>query len=164
MQITDIPKKYTVTQAVNRLINRFKSEKIFVKQEDLNALKEIAIAMNFLFSNIKKNDNLYFKLGCKMLLIYLQHYKSWKVAVKQLKADLEMPIEFYEKMIYSESMSLSLINYQEKSGDVNSLNDEDLVKFIDNAFGLTQSQSNRLVYDILSDLFLKYYSHEPDKH
>ena len=153
--MTDIPKQYTVAQAVNRLVNRFKSDKIFVKAEDLTALKEVAVALNFLFSSTKKNDNQYFKLACKMLLMYLQHYKSWKIAVKQLKSDLDMPIEFYEQMILAESNSIHLSNFITDPKEISEMTDEEVLKMTENAFGMTETQCNSLIYDILSDLFIK---------
>jgi len=164
MQTTDIPKQYTVSQAINRLVNRFKSDKIFVKAEDLNALKEVAIALNFLFSNSKKNHNQYFKLGCKMLLMYLQHYKSWKIAVKQLKSDLDMPIEFYEQMILAESNSIHLSNFITDPKEIDKMTDEEVFKLAENVSGINQNQCNSLIYDILSDLFIKNSAHGTSKH
>lgn len=164
MQTTDIPKQYTVSQAINRLVNRFKSDKIFVKAEDLNALKEVAIALNFLFSNLKNNDNQYFKLGCKMLLMYLQHYKSWKIAVKQLKSDLDMPIEFYEQMILAESNSIHLSNFITDPKEIVKMTDDEVSNLAENVSGINKNQCNSLIYDILSDLFIKNSAHGNSKH
>lgn len=162
--MTDIPKQYTVSQAINRLVNRFKSDKIFVKAEDLNALKEVAIALNFLFSSSKTNDNQYFKLGCKMLLMYLQHYKSWKIAVKQLKSDLDMPIEFYEQMILAESNSIHLSNFITDPKELDKMTDEEVLNLTEKGLGMNETQCNSLVYDILSDLFIKNSTHGTSKH
>lgn len=175
MQISDIPKQYTVKRAIERLVNRFKNERVFVKAEDLTALKEVANALNFLFAQNKRNDNAFFKLGCVLLLNYIRHYKSWKIAVKQLKNDLDMPIEFYEKMITSETNSVILsntcetlnvehfynedeqiLNGEKTSVEIESLSDEDLEKLKKGVFGYSESQIKEIIYDVLNDLFIRH--------
>lgn len=184
MQMTDIPQQYTVKRAVDRLINRFKSDKIFIKQEDTNALKEIAIALNFFFSGIKKNDTLFYKLALKLMLTYMQHYKSWKLAFKQLQTDLEMPVEFYEKMILAETNSILFQKQCDKLGlssdnlesgevthpdirstEISNLDDDSVKSLVDSLSGYTQQEVNDLLFNFISDLFIQNsIANEPDKH
>lgn len=168
MQTTDIPQQYTVSNAMHRLINRFKSDKIYVKAEDLNALKTIAEALNFFFEDIKRTDNLYFKLSAKLFAEYLPKHKSWQIATKALIRDLQMPISFYEMMVKSNSdMVLCLEKWKEfglendASHDITqdflkNLNEDNLEDLSKASLGTPQEDINSLLYRILGDLFIEY--------
>lgn len=168
MQTIKIPQQYTITSAVNRLINRFKSEKVYVKQEDLNALKTIAETLNFFFGEVKKTDNLYFKLSAKLFSEYLAKHKSWDVAKKALVRDLQMPIDFYEMMVKSNSDMVMCLKefdktdysdgntYLENKKVLDNLNEKEIEKLKNASFGTPQEEVNRYLHNILSDLFVEF--------
>lgn len=179
MQTTNqTPEQYTVKRAMERLINRHKSDRIYVKQEDLNALKTVALSINHYYADSKKNDNIMYKLLMILLWHNLVHYNNLNDAVRSIYDALSMPFQFHEEKLQSE---LNSINFSRKRIDLGFPNDFENAKkgivsqpllenaalgkltpeqekeLIDSMFSVSLQDAQSLVFDIADDIFKRFH-------
>lgn len=94
---------------VTRIFNAFKRNKERIYKEDIEALKNIDEFINDSSKHFTKDNLLYAKLLCVFLRQNVHHYKDIKFAIKELKFQLNIPLNRQIELL---TYDLNLIELQ----------------------------------------------------
>ncbi len=78
---------------VTKIFNAFKRNKERIYKEDIEALKNLDEFINESSKTLTKDNLLYAKLLCVFLRQNIHHYKDVKFAIKELKFQLNIPLD-----------------------------------------------------------------------
>ena len=96
---------------VTRIFNAFKRNKERIYKEDIEALKNIDEFINDSSKHFTKDNLLYAKLLCVFLRQNVHHYKDIKFAIKELKFQLNIPLDRQIELL---TYDLNLIELQKQ--------------------------------------------------
>ena len=126
---------------VTKIFNAFKRNKDRIYKEDIEALKNIDEFINESSKQLTKDNLLYAKLLCVFLRQNVHHYKDIKFAIKELKFQLNIPLDRQIELL---TYDLNLINLQ------NETDAKEVLKKMDNAW--TKEQVEKSFYNSANDL------------
>lgn len=126
---------------VTKIFNAFKRNKERIYKEDIEALKNLDEFINESSKTLTKDNLLYAKLLCVFLRQNIHHYKDVKFAIKELKFQLNIPLDRQIELL---TYDLNLINLQ------SSKDAHEVFKKMDNAW--TKEQVEKLFYNSANDL------------
>lgn len=126
---------------VTKIFNAFKRNKERIYKEDIDALKNIDEFINEYSKQLTKDNLLYAKLLCVFLRQNVHHYKDIKFAIKELKFQLNIPLDRQIELL---TYDLNLINLQ------NETDAKEVLKKMDNAW--TKEQVEKSFYNSANDL------------
>jgi hypothetical protein len=126
---------------VTRIFNAFKRNKDKIYKEDIEALKSINEFIEKTSEQHTKDNLLYAKLLCIFLRQNVHYYKDIKFAIKELKYQLNIPLETQIQML---TYDLNLINLQ------NETDAKEVLRKMDN--GWTKEQVVKSFYNSANDL------------
>ncbi len=126
---------------VTKIFNAFKRNKERIYKEDIDALKNIDEFINESSKQLTKDNLLYAKLLCVFLRQNVHHYKDIKFAIKELKFQLNIPLDRQIELL---TYDLNLINLQ------NETDAKEVLKKMDNAW--TKEQVEKSFYNSANDL------------
>lgn len=126
---------------VTRIFNAFKRNKDKIYKEDIEALKSINEFIEKTSEQYTKDNLLYAKLLCIFLRQNVHYYKDIKFAIKELKYQLNIPLETQIQML---TYDLNLINIQ------NETDAKEVLRKMDN--GWTKEQVEKSFYNSANDL------------
>lgn len=126
---------------VTKIFNAFKRNKERIYKEDIDALKNIDEFINEYSKQLTKDNLLYAKILCVFLRQNVHHYKDIKFAIKELKFQLNIPLDRQIELL---TYDLNLINLQ------NETDAKEVLKKMDNAW--TKEQVEKSFYNSANDL------------
>ena len=126
---------------VTKIFNAFKRNKERIYKEDIDALKNIDEFINEYSKQLTKDNLLYAKILCVFLRQNIHHYKDIKFAIKELKFQLNIPLDRQIELL---TYDLNLINLQ------NETDAKEVLKKMDNAW--TKEQVEKSFYNSANDL------------
>ena len=126
---------------VTKIFNAFKRNKERIYKEDIDALKNIDEFINESSKQLTKDNLLYAKLLCVFLRQNVHHYKDIKFAIKELKFQLNIPLDRQIELL---TYDLNLINLQKE------IDPKEVLKKMDNAWN--KEQVEKSFYNSANDL------------
>lgn len=96
---------------VTKIFNAFKRNKERIYKEDIEALKNLDEFINEHSKSLTKDNLLYAKLLCVFLRQNIHHYKDVKFAIKELKFQLNIPLDRQIELL---TYDLNLIELQKQ--------------------------------------------------
>jgi cupin superfamily acireductone dioxygenase involved in methionine salvage len=96
---------------VTKIFNAFKRNKERIYKEDIEALKNIDDFINESSKNLTKDNLLFAKLLCVFLRQNVHYYKDIKFAIKELKFQLNIPLDRQIELL---TYDLNLIELQKQ--------------------------------------------------
>lgn len=96
---------------VAKIFNAFKRNKERIYKEDIEALKNLDEFINESSKTLTKDNLLYAKLLCVFLRQNIHHYKDVKFAIKELKFQLNIPLDRQIELL---TYDLNLIELQKQ--------------------------------------------------
>jgi len=126
---------------VTKIFNAFKRNKERIYKEDIEALKNLDEFINESSKNLTKDNLIYAKLLCVFLRQNVHHYKDIKFAIKELKFQLNIPLDRQIELL---TYDLNLITLQ------NETDAKEVFKKMDNAW--TKEQVEKSFYNSANDL------------
>lgn len=126
---------------VTKIFNAFKRNKERIYKEDIDALKNIDEFINESSKQLTKDNLLYAKLLCVFLRQNVHHYKDIKFAIKELKFQLNIPLDRQIELL---TYDLNLINLQKETDP------KEVLKKMDNAWN--KEQVEKSFYNSANDL------------
>jgi hypothetical protein len=126
---------------VTKIFNAFKRNKERIYKEDIEALKSLDEFINESSKNLTKDNLIYAKLLCVFLRQNIHYYKDIKFAIKELKFQLNIPLD---KQIELLTYDLNLITLQ------NETDAKEVFRKMDNAW--TKEQVEKSFYNSANDL------------
>lgn len=126
---------------VTKIFNAFKRNKDRIYKEDIEALKNIDEFINESSKNLTKDNLLYAKILCVFLRQNVHYYKDIKFAIKELKFQLNIPLDRQIELL---TYDLNLISLQ------NETEAKEVFKKMDNAW--TKEQVEKSFYNSANDL------------
>lgn len=126
---------------VTKIFNAFKRNKERIYKEDIEALKNLDEFINESSKNLTKDNLIYAKLLCVFLRQNVHHYKDIKFAIKELKFQLNIPLERQIELL---TYDLNLISLQ------NETDAKEVFKKMDNAW--SKEQVEKSFYNSANDI------------
>ena len=126
---------------VTKIFNAFKRNKERIYKEDIEALKNLDEFINESSKQLTKDNLLYAKLLCVFLRQNIHYYKDIKFAIKELKFQLNIPLDRQIELL---TYDLNLINLQKETDE------KEVLKKMDNAW--TKEQVEKSFYNSANDL------------
>jgi CRISPR/Cas system CSM-associated protein Csm2 small subunit len=126
---------------VTKIFNAFKRNKERIYKEDIEALKNLDEFINESSKNLTKDNLIYAKLLCVFLRQNVHHYKDIKLAIKELKFQLNIPLDRQIELL---TYDLNLIELQKLESA------EQVFEKMDNAW--TKEQVEKSFYNSANDL------------
>jgi hypothetical protein len=126
---------------VTRIFNAFKRNKERIYKEDIEALKSIDDLIDSISQQTTKDNLVYAKLLCVFLRQNIHYYKDIKFAIKELKFQLNIPLD---KQIELLTYDLNLISLQNENDA------KEVFKKMDNAW--SKEQVEKSFYNSANDL------------
>jgi hypothetical protein len=126
---------------VTKIFNAFKRNKERIYKEDIEALKNLDEFINESSKNLTKDNLIYAKLLCVFLRQNVHHYKDIKFAIKELKFQLNIPLDRQIELL---TYDLNLISLQNESDP------KEVFKKMDNAW--SKEQVEKSFYNSANDL------------
>jgi cupin superfamily acireductone dioxygenase involved in methionine salvage len=126
---------------ITKIFNAFKRNKERIYKEDIEALKNIDEFINESSKNLTKDNLIYAKLLCVFLRQNIHYYKDIKFAIKELKFQLNIPLDRQIELL---TYDLNLISLQ------NETDAKEVFKKMDNAW--TKEQVEKSFYNSANDL------------
>jgi cupin superfamily acireductone dioxygenase involved in methionine salvage len=126
---------------VTKIFNAFKRNKERIYKEDIEALKNLDEFINESSKNLTKDNLIYAKLLCVFLRQNIHYYKDIKFAIKELKFQLNIPLDRQIELL---TYDLNLITLQ------NETEAKEVFKKMDNAW--TKEQVEKSFYNSANDL------------
>ena len=126
---------------ITRIFNAFKRNKERIYKEDIEALKNLDEFINESSKNLTKDNLIYAKLLCVFLRQNIHYYKDIKFAIKELKFQLNIPLDRQIELL---TYDLNLISLQ------NETEAKEVFKKMDNAW--TKEQVEKSFYNSANDL------------
>jgi cupin superfamily acireductone dioxygenase involved in methionine salvage len=126
---------------VTKIFNAFKRNKERIYKEDIEALKSLDEFINESSKNLTKDNLIYAKLLCVFLRQNVHHYKDIKFAIKELKFQLNIPLDRQIELL---TYDLNLISLQ------NETDAKEVFKKMDNAW--SKEQVEKSFYNSANDL------------
>jgi hypothetical protein len=126
---------------ISRIFNAFKRNKERIYKEDIEALKSLDELISKESEQTTKDNLIYAKLLCVFLRQNIHYYKDIKFAIKELKFQLNIPLDRQIELL---TYDLNLINLQ------NETEVEEVFKKMDNAW--TKQQVEKSFYNSANDL------------
>ena len=126
---------------VTKIFNAFKRNKERIYKEDIEALKNLDEFINESSKNLTKDNLIYAKLLCVFLRQNVHHYKDIKFAIKELKFQLNIPLDRQIELL---TYDLNLIELQKLESA------EQVFEKMDNAW--TKEQVEKSFYNSANDL------------
>ncbi len=126
---------------ITRIFNAFKRNKERIYKEDIEALKNLDEFINESSKNLTKDNLIYAKLLCVFLRQNIHYYKDVKFAIKELKFQLNIPLDRQIELL---TYDLNLISLQ------NETEAKEVFKKMDNAW--TKEQVEKSFYNSANDL------------
>jgi cupin superfamily acireductone dioxygenase involved in methionine salvage len=126
---------------ITRIYNAFKRNKERIYKEDIEALKNLDEFINESSKNLTKDNLIYAKLLCVFLRQNIHYYKDIKFAIKELKFQLNIPLDRQIELL---TYDLNLITLQ------NETDAKEVFKKMDNAW--SKEQVEKSFYNSANDL------------
>jgi cupin superfamily acireductone dioxygenase involved in methionine salvage len=126
---------------VTKIFNAFKRNKERIYKEDIEALKNLDEFINESSKNLTKDNLIYAKLLCVFLRQNVHHYKDIKFAIKELKFQLNIPLDRQIELL---TYDLNLIELQKLDSA------EQIFEKMDNAW--SKEQVEKSFYNSANDL------------
>ncbi len=126
---------------VTKIFNAFKRNKERIYKEDIEALKNIDEFINESSKQLTKDNLIYAKLLCVFLRQNIHYYKDIKFAIKELKFQLNIPLDRQIELL---TYDLNLISLQ------NETDPKEVFKKMDNAW--SKEQVEKSFYNSANDL------------
>jgi CRISPR/Cas system CSM-associated protein Csm2 small subunit len=126
---------------ISRIFNAFKRNKERIYKEDIEALKSLDELISKESKQTTKDNLIYAKLLCVFLRQNVHHYKDIKFAIKELKFQLNIPLDRQIELL---TYDLNLISLQ------NETEAKEVFKKMDNAW--TKEQVEKSFYNSANDL------------
>jgi cupin superfamily acireductone dioxygenase involved in methionine salvage len=126
---------------VTKIFNAFKRNKERIYKEDIEALKNLDEFINESSKNLTKDNLIYAKLLCVFLRQNIHYYKDIKFAIKELKFQLNIPLDRQIELL---TYDLNLITLQ------NETDSKEIFKKMDNPW--TKEQVEKSFYNSANDL------------
>jgi len=126
---------------VTKIFNAFKRNKERIYKEDIEALKNLDEFINESSKNLTKDNLIYAKLLCVFLRQNIHYYKDIKFAIKELKFQLNIPLDRQIELL---TYDLNLITLQ------NETDAKEVFKKMDNAW--SKEQVEKSFYNSANDL------------
>ena len=126
---------------VTKIFNAFKRNKERIYKEDIEALKNLDEFINESSKQLTKDNLLYAKLLCVFLRQNIHYYKDIKFAIKELKFQLNIPLDRQIELL---TYDLNLINLQKETDE------KEVLKKMDNAW--TKEQVEKSFYNSANDI------------
>ena len=126
---------------ITRIFNAFKRNKERIYKEDIEALKSLDELISKESEQTTKDNLIYAKLLCVFLRQNVHHYKDIKFAIKELKFQLNIPLDRQIELL---TYDLNLIELQKLESA------EQVFEKMDNAW--TKEQVEKSFYNSANDL------------
>lgn len=126
---------------VTKIFNAFKRNKERIYKEDIEALKSLDEFINESSKTLTKDNLIYAKLLCVFLRQNVHHYKDIKFAIKELKFQLNIPLDRQIELL---TYDLNLISLQ------NETDAKEVFKKMDNAW--SKEQVEKSFYNSANDI------------
>jgi cupin superfamily acireductone dioxygenase involved in methionine salvage len=126
---------------VTKIFNAFKRNKERIYKEDIEALKNLDEFINESSKNLTKDNLIYAKLLCVFLRQNIHYYKDIKFAIKELKFQLNIPLDRQIELL---TYDLNLISLQ------NETDAKELFKKMDNDW--SKEQVEKSFYNSANDI------------
>lgn len=126
---------------ITKIFNAFKRNKERIYKEDIEALKNLDEFINESSKNFTKDNLIYAKLLCVFLRQNIHYYKDIKFAIKELKFQLNIPLDRQIELL---TYDLNLITLQ------NETDAKEVFKKMDNPW--TKEQVEKSFYNSANDL------------
>jgi hypothetical protein len=126
---------------ITKIFNAFKRNKERIYKEDIEALKNLDEFINESSKTLTKDNLIYAKLLCVFLRQNVHHYKDIKFAIKELKFQLNIPLDRQIELL---TYDLNLISLQ------NETDAKEVFKKMDNAW--SKEQVEKSFYNSANDL------------
>jgi hypothetical protein len=126
---------------ITRIFNAFKRNKERIYKEDIEALKSLDELISKESEQTTKDNLIYAKLLCVFLRQNIHYYKDVKFAIKELKFQLNIPLDRQIELL---TYDLNLISLQ------NETEAKEVFKKMDNAW--TKEQVEKSFYNSANDL------------
>jgi cupin superfamily acireductone dioxygenase involved in methionine salvage len=126
---------------ITKIFNAFKRNKERIYKEDIEALKNLDEFINESSKNLTKDNLIYAKLLCVFLRQNIHYYKDIKFAIKELKFQLNIPLDRQIELL---TYDLNLITLQ------NETDAKEVFKKMDNAW--SKEQVEKSFYNSANDL------------
>lgn len=126
---------------VTKIFNAFKRNKERIYKEDIEALKSLDEFINESSKTLTKDNLIYAKLLCVFLRQNVHHYKDIKFAIKELKFQLNIPLDRQIELL---TYDLNLITLQ------NETDAKEVFKKMDNAW--SKEQVEKSFYNSANDI------------
>lgn len=126
---------------ITKIYNAFKRNKERIYKEDIEALKSLDELISKESEQTTKDNLIYAKLLCVFLRQNIHYYKDVKFAIKELKFQLNIPLDRHIELL---TYDLNLISLQ------NETEAKEVFKKMDNAW--TKEQVEKSFYNSANDL------------
>jgi hypothetical protein len=126
---------------ITRIFNAFKRNKERIYKEDIEALKSLDELISKESEQTTKDNLIYAKLLCVFLRQNVHHYKDIKFAIKELKFQLNIPLDRQIELL---TYDLNLIELQKLESA------EQVFEKMDNAW--SKEQVEKSFYNSANDL------------
>jgi cupin superfamily acireductone dioxygenase involved in methionine salvage len=126
---------------VTKIFNAFKRNKERIYKEDIEALKNLDEFINESSKNLTKDNLIYAKLLCVFLRQNIHYYKDIKFAIKELKFQLNIPLDRQIELL---TYDLNLITLQNENDA------KEVFKKMDNPW--SKEQVEKSFYNSANDL------------
>ena len=126
---------------ISRIFNAFKRNKERIYKEDIEALKSLDELISKESEQTTKDNLIYAKLLCVFLRQNVHHYKDIKFAIKELKFQLNIPLDRQIELL---TYDLNLIELQKLESA------EQVFEKMDNAW--SKEQVEKSFYNSANDL------------
>jgi cupin superfamily acireductone dioxygenase involved in methionine salvage len=126
---------------VTKIFNAFKRNKERIYKEDIEALKSLDEFINESSKNLTKDNLIYAKLLCVFLRQNIHYYKDIKFAIKELKFQLNIPLDRQIELL---TYDLNLISLQ------NEIDAKEVFKKMNNPW--IKEQVEKSFYNSANDL------------
>jgi hypothetical protein len=126
---------------VTKIFNAFKRNKERIYKEDIEALKNLDEFINESSKNLTKDNLIYAKLLCVFLRQNIHYYKDIKLAIKELKFQLNIPLDRQIELL---TYDFNLIELQKLESA------EQVFEKMDNAW--SKEQVEKSFYNSANDL------------
>jgi hypothetical protein len=126
---------------ITRIFNAFKRNKERIYKEDIEALKSLDELISKESEQTTKDNLIYAKLFCVFLRQNVHHYKDIKFAIKELKFQLNIPLDRQIELL---TYDLNLIELQKLESA------EQVFEKMDNAW--SKEQVEKSFYNSANDL------------
>jgi hypothetical protein len=126
---------------ITRIFNAFKRNKERIYKEDIEALKSLDELISKESEQTTKDNLIYAKLLCVFLRQNIHYYKDIKFAIKELKFQLNIPLDRQIELL---TYDLNLINLQ------NETDAKEVFKKMDNSW--SKEQVEKSFYNSANDL------------